>query len=123
MWKLGPRHGPVTSFIDEGAELDGKCSFAGTLILNGKLKGEIESRGTLIVGGNAVVQAGIHASVVTVRGEVIGNIVASERIELAAGARVFGDLETPVLVVEEGALLEGRTRMTEHSRDGGARTD
>ena len=120
-WRRGIHHA-VTSFIDEGSALEGKCSFPGTLMLNGRLTGELESTGTLIVGASAVLQAGIHARVVIVRGEVVGNIVAAERIELKAGARVFGDLETPVLLVEEGALIEGKTRMTPESRTGGART-
>ncbi len=111
----------MTAFIDESSEFEGKCSFAGTLVLNGKLHGDIESTGTLIVGATAVLQAHIRARVVLVHGEIVGDIVATERIELKAGARVFGDLETPVLVVEEGALTEGRTRMTEGSRGGGAR--
>jgi len=124
MWlRRDRRLGSVTSFIDEGAVLDGKCSFAGTLILNGRFIGELESSGTLVVGASAAVQADIRARVVTVRGEVIGNITASERIELTGGARVCGDIETPVLVVEAGALMEGRTRMTDHSRNGGARAD
>ena len=124
MWSLRRRsRGTATSFIDEGAVLDGKCSFAGTLMLNGRLTGELESSGALIIGASAVVQAGIRARVVTVRGEVIGNITALERIELTAGARVFGDLETPILVVQEGAVMEGRTRMREHSGNAGARAD
>ncbi len=120
MWKWR-RAAPMTAFIDESSEFEGKCSFAGTLVLNGKLHGDIESTGTLIVGATAVLQAHIRARVVLVHGEIVGDIVATERIELKAGARVFGDLETPVLVVEEGALTEGRTRMTEGSRGGGAR--
>ncbi|HEV8438870.1 MAG TPA: polymer-forming cytoskeletal protein [Methylomirabilota bacterium] len=111
----------MTSFIDEGSELEGKFAFPGTLLVNGKLKGQMESAGTLIVGTSAAVQAGIQARVVIVRGEIVGDIVATERIELKAGARVFGDLETPILLVEEGALIEGRTRMTGESRNAGAR--
>jgi cytoskeletal protein CcmA (bactofilin family) len=115
-------HQAVTSFIDEGSELEGKYSFPGTLMLNGKLAGDVESTGTLIVGASAVLQATIRARAVIVRGEIVGNIVAAERIELKTGARVYGDVETPVLLVEEGALIEGRTRMTPESRNGGART-
>jgi len=47
---------------------------------------------------------------VIVEGEVVGSIVAAERIELRAEARVYGDLETAVLVIEEGAVFEGQTR-------------
>ena len=44
-------------------------------------------------------------------GEVVGNVLASGRIELKATARVYGDLEAPVVVLEEGVLFEGQCRM------------
>ena len=111
----------MTAFIGEGSELEGKFSFVGTLILNGRLQGDIDSTGTLIVGATAVLQAHIRARVVIVHGEITGDIVAAERIQLRAGSHVFGDLETPVLLVEEGALMQGRTLMTQESRDAGPR--
>ena len=111
----------MTAFIDESSKFEGKYSFAGTLILNGQLQGDIDSTGTLVVGAPAVLQAGIRARVVIVHGEITGDIVAAERAELRAGARVFGDLETPILLVEEGAVIQGRIHMTQESRDAGTR--
>jgi cytoskeletal protein CcmA (bactofilin family) len=102
----------VTAFIDESSHFEGKYSSSGTVMLNGRLKGEVESTGTLIIGGSAVVQARIRGRCVLVDGEVLGDIIASERIELRNGARVVGDVETPVLLVSEGAVFEGQTRMT-----------
>jgi cytoskeletal protein CcmA (bactofilin family) len=49
---------------------------------------------------------------VLVSGEVVGNILGTERVELKRTARVFGDVEAPVVVVEEGVLFEGHCRMT-----------
>jgi len=48
---------------------------------------------------------------VLISGEVVGNVLASERVELRGTARVFGDVEAPVIVVEEGVLFEGHCRM------------
>ncbi|PYM21115.1 MAG: polymer-forming cytoskeletal protein [Candidatus Rokuibacteriota bacterium] len=103
----------LSAYIDEASEIEGKYSFSGTVMLNGKFTGEIASNDTLIIGDKAVVNASIRAGVVLVNGEVVGNILASERVELRGTARVFGDVEAPVIVVEEGVLFEGHCRMTE----------
>jgi cytoskeletal protein CcmA (bactofilin family) len=103
--------GDLTAFIDEGSEIEGKYTFSGTVMINGKLRGEIETNDTLIVGDKGVVNAAIRAGTVVVSGEVVGNIVATERVELRGTARMFGDVEAPVVVVEEGVLFEGHCRM------------
>ena len=102
----------LTAFIDEGTEIEGKYSFSGVVMLNGKLSGEIASSESLIVGEKGVIHASIRAASVVVSGEVVGNIVASDRIELRNASRVTGNLEAPVIVVDEGALFEGQCRMT-----------
>jgi cytoskeletal protein CcmA (bactofilin family) len=107
-----PRSRDLTAFIDEGSDIEGTYAFSGTVMLNGKLTGEIVSNDTLIVGEKGVVRANIRAGVVLVSGEVVGNVLATERVELRGKARVFGDIETPVVVIEEGVLFEGQCRMT-----------
>ena len=102
----------LTAFIDEGSEIEGKCSFSGTAMLNGKFTGENVSADTLIIGEKGFINATIRARAVLISGEVVGNVLASERVELRGKARVFGDIETPVVVIEEGVLFEGQCRMT-----------
>jgi cytoskeletal protein CcmA (bactofilin family) len=101
-----------TSLIDDGTEIEGKVSLTGTVLLNGRVRGEISSNDILVVGEKAVVNASIHATVVEISGEVVGNITASDRIELRANCRVYGDIEAPIVIIDEGALLEGQCRMT-----------
>jgi cytoskeletal protein CcmA (bactofilin family) len=102
----------VTAFIHEGSDIEGKYSFSGTLMLNGRLRGEIVSNDRLIVGEKGIVNATIRVGVALIDGEVVGNINASERVELRGKARVYGDVEAPVVVVEAGVLFEGHCRMT-----------
>ncbi|MBI3029025.1 MAG: polymer-forming cytoskeletal protein [Candidatus Rokubacteria bacterium] len=104
--------GNLTAFIDEGSEIEGKYTFSGTVMLNGKFQGEIASTDTLIVGERGVVNATVRAGTVVINGELVGNVQATERVELKGSARVFGDVEAPVIVVEEGVLFEGHCRMT-----------
>ena len=108
--------GGLTAFIDEGSEIEGKYTFSGAVMLNGKFKGEITSTDTLIIGDKGVVNAYIRAGQVLISGEVVGNVQASERVELKKTARMFGDIDAPVVVVEEGVLFEGHCRMTKVSQ-------
>ncbi len=113
--KPSVKRGDLTGFIDEGSEIEGKYTFTGTVMVNGKFQGEISSTDTLIIGEKAVINANIRAGSVVISGEVVGNVTAAERVELKGSARVFGDLEAPVVVVEEGVLFEGRCRMSKQS--------
>jgi cytoskeletal protein CcmA (bactofilin family) len=126
LWKRTGKTAPagrndLSAYIDEASEIEGKYTFSGTVMLNGKFSGEIASGDTLIIGEKGVVNATIRAGIVLVNGEVVGNILGAERVELRGSARVFGDVEAPVVVVEEGVVFEGHCRMTRsQAADGGA---
>jgi len=104
--------GDLTAFIDEGSEIEGTCAFSGTVMLNGTVRGEITSTDTVIVGEKGIAHANVRAAALFVSGQVTGNLVATQRLEMRSAARVFGDIEAPVVVIEEGALFEGRCQMT-----------
>ncbi len=106
-----PLRGNLSAFLDEGSEIEGKYTFTGTVLLNGKFQGEIASPDTLIIGERGVVNATVRAGTLLVNGELVGNVYASERVEMTGKARVFGDLESPVIVLEEGVMFEGHCRM------------
>src|SRR5213594_3431069 len=115
LWKKSPRPtkgSDLTAFIDEGSEIEGKYSFTGTVMINGKFRGEITSTDSLIIGEKGIVNATVRAGIVLVNGEVIGNVFATERVELRGTARVYGDVEAPVIVVEEGVHFEGHCKNT-----------
>lgn len=107
-----PRSADLTGFLDEGSVIEGTYAFSGTVMLNGRFTGEIRTGDTLIVGEKGVVHATVRAGTVIVSGEIVGNVVAGDRVELRGTARMFGDVEAPVVVVEEGVVFEGRCRMT-----------
>ena len=99
-----------TAVISEGSELVGTCSFEGSVLVSGRVNGEIQATGTLSIGRAGRVEARIRARIVIIEGEVVGSVVATERIELREHARVQGDLETPALIIEESAVFEGQTK-------------
>ena len=110
MW--GNRGDRVGAFLDDGNEIVGKYTCSGTVMLDAKLRGEITANDTLVIGDHGVVEATVRAVVLVIRGKLVGKATASERVELKSSARVTGDVEAPVIVVEEGAVLDGQRRET-----------
>ncbi|HXJ36066.1 MAG TPA: polymer-forming cytoskeletal protein [Candidatus Eisenbacteria bacterium] len=97
--------------LGSDAEVSGKLSFATATRIEGKLKGEIRSSDLLIIGPSAVVQATIRADRLVILGEVNGEVQGATRVQICSGGKLYGDVETRGLVIEEGAVLEGRCKM------------
>jgi cytoskeletal protein CcmA (bactofilin family) len=88
--------------------MEGNLVFEGTLFLNGHVKGAIESRsGSVVIGEDAVIHADVFVRTATVKGEVKGTLRATERLELLPPARVFGDINAPVMQIDAGVIFEG----------------
>ncbi len=102
---------PAMSVLDQGCELEGHLTFSGTLVLNGKFQGELLSSDTLIVGEGGDLKADVQVGVAIISGQLSGQITAKERVELRSTARVYGDIVTPVLVLEEGVIFDGHCKM------------
>jgi len=103
--------GDLSGFLDVGTEFHGELSFQDTLRIDGKFEGTIRDGRLLIIGQSADVNAEIHVATVSVSGRLRGDVHAKERVELHASARCQCNLETRVLVVEEGAMFEGGCAM------------
>lgn len=103
----------INAFIGEGATVKGTLSFNGTVRIDGKLEGEVLSSGNLIVGQDAVVEADIRVGTVFVSGKVVGSIHAQDQIVLHKTAKVYGNLFTPSLLMEEGVFFQGNCQMEE----------
>ena len=105
--KSSASRGGLGALIGEGCHIEGRCVLTGTVMLDGAFKGEIVCTDTLVIGEQASVSATIRGTTVIVNGQVRGDVEATGRIELARTGRVVGDLRAPVIVLEEGASLEG----------------
>ncbi|HKY63884.1 MAG TPA: polymer-forming cytoskeletal protein [bacterium] len=101
----------VETVLDKGAEFEGKLTFEGKVQINGKFRGEIFSEGILLIGEGAEVDARIEIDTIIIQGNVTGNILAKNRIEMHPPAVVKGDIVSPGLVVSEGAVFEGNCSM------------
>jgi len=106
------REGVVSGFVGGGTTVTGDAEFKGMLRIDGHFKGRIRSeKGALIVSAGGLVDADVEVATARVNGTVNGDIVAAERIEFGRSARVCGNIQTPALVIEEGAVFEGQCRM------------
>jgi cytoskeletal protein CcmA (bactofilin family) len=103
--------GGLTAFIDQGSAFEGKLSFKDTVRIDGHFSGQITSENTLVVGESGVIEADIRSQMVIVSGTIHGNVVAQRKVVLHKAAQVDGDVETPCLVMEEGAVLNGNLNM------------
>src|SRR5438270_911184 len=108
------KEGTLSGFVGNGTTLTGEANFKGMLRVDGHLSGRVSSQdGTLIISSGGQVDADIEVSVAQIYGTVNGDIIATKRIELGRVARVTGNIQTPALVIEQGAIFEGSCRMVQ----------
>jgi cytoskeletal protein CcmA (bactofilin family) len=105
--------GEINAFLGKGTDFNGKLTFDGTVRLDGKFSGEVFSQGILIIGESATIQADVNVSTLILSGELTGNVEAKTRVELHAPAKLCGNIKTPILVIDEGVMLDGNCTMKE----------
>lgn len=106
------KEGRLSGFVGHGTTLTGETEFHAMLRVDGHLVGSVSSEaGTLIVGNNGQVDANVSVAAAMISGSVNGDIVASEKLQLGRTARVMGNIQSPRLIIEEGAILEGSCSM------------
>jgi len=107
------------TFLGKDTRFEGKLRFQGTMRMDGYFKGEVHAQGNLIIGEKALVEGDLNVSYASVSGEVHGNIVAEQRVDLRAPSKVFGNIQAPAVVMEEGVIFEGTTKMYQAMRCAG----
>jgi cytoskeletal protein CcmA (bactofilin family) len=101
----------LNALLGRGSEFEGKLTFEGTVRIDGKFTGSIVTNDVLVVGEGAKVSAEIACGTIIIHGEINGNIKARNTVEMHHPAKVRGNVETPVLMVEKGVMFEGQTKM------------
>jgi cytoskeletal protein CcmA (bactofilin family) len=115
IFKSDGKQSDLNGFLDSGSHLEGELRFEASFRVDGKLTGTVRSEGDLIVGESGEIEGELHAGQIFVSGTVRGTIRASRKIQIAPSGKVFAEIDTPSLVIEDGATFEGRCAM---SRDG-----
>jgi cytoskeletal protein CcmA (bactofilin family) len=117
----------IDVFLNRDSIFEGKVTFEGVFRLEGKVVGEIFNSGTLILGETAVIQGKLGVDALILNGRVEGEVNAKERVEIHSKGKIYGTVMAPVLVIQDGGILEGNCKMVPKSGDEdhleGARTD
>ncbi|MDR2795279.1 MAG: polymer-forming cytoskeletal protein [Spirochaetaceae bacterium] len=111
-------HNDVLEDDDFDTVLSPDIDFVGTLtfeksfLVRGKINGEIDAEGILLIDENALVEADIRADKVIIRGSVKGNITAAGRVEITLTGSLEGNVNAPEINMETGCLFNGNCTMT-----------
>jgi cytoskeletal protein CcmA (bactofilin family) len=108
--QMADSNGEVT-IVGAGARLEGNVVSAGSLRIDGQVKGQINADGDVTLSPQSQVEADIRAQNVSIAGKFNGNIVVKDKAHLARGGRIDGNITSKTLVVEEGGVFHGQSIM------------
>ena len=98
----------IVTFLGKNTVFDGVLKFEGAIRIDGLFKGRIEApKGTLVIGEAARLESNIHVASIIISGEVRGDITADHKIDINVPGRVFGNIQAPTVVVQEGVVFAG----------------
>jgi len=115
----------IVGLLGKGTSFEGKLFFEGTVRIDGAFWGEVATEGLLVIGDEAIVHAQISAETIIIQGEHHGSIRASKAVEIRGKGKLYGDIHTPCLIVDSGAVFEGNSVMVDKGKvgDQNSRTD
>ena len=113
MWEKKKEVEEIKAFLGQGAEFIGKLIFNGSVRIDGSFQGEIFGEGSLVVGEGAMIKANIAVKSIYISGDVQGDIDVKEKINIHSKGKFSGDVRTPVFIMEEGAIFDGRSHMAQ----------
>jgi cytoskeletal protein CcmA (bactofilin family) len=121
--RMAEREGEIT-VVGQGARLEGTVVSAGSLRIDGQVKGQINADGDVLLTQQSQVEADIRAKSVSIAGRFRGNVTVTGRAELKRGGRIEGNITSKGLVIEEGGVFDGQSIMDKqpgHAGQGGAK--
>jgi cytoskeletal protein CcmA (bactofilin family) len=116
---MAEQQGGEVTIVGQGAKLEGTVVSAGSLRIDGQVKGQVNADGDVMLSPQSSVEADIRAQNVSIAGRFKGSIVVKGRAEIARGGRVDGNVTSKTLVVEEGAIFQGQSIMDQQTAQAG----
>jgi len=107
--------GRTDTLIGPGSEMEGVLQCEDNLRIDGRFNGSIESQGCVTIGEEAIARSNISAREVIVAGKVYGDITAEGKLTITPTGQMYGDVYAASLIVMEGGLLNGASRMEEQN--------
>lgn len=109
-----------TSLLSTNVKIEGEVRGEENLHIDGQIKGSIKLNGDILVGNRGIVEAEIEANNVVIQGQVTGNVLARQQLEIQPSGKLIGDCSARSIDIKEGALFEGRSHMTKSATVSGA---
>ena len=106
-----------TSLLSKSVNFEGEIQGKENLHIDGHIKGSIKLDGDVLVGSSGIVEAEIEANTVVIQGQVTGNIIARQQLEIQPSGKLMGDCTARSIDIKEGALFEGRSNMLRTASD------
>ena len=103
---------PIKAYLGADALFKGTLRFEGTVRIDGKFEGVVSTKDTLVIGETGDMQADIEVGTLICKGNLSGTIVASKKIEMHSASKITGNIQTPAVSIELGAVLDGHLNMT-----------
>ncbi|MGD2115085.1 MAG: polymer-forming cytoskeletal protein [Acidobacteriota bacterium] len=122
IFKTDHPEGELNGFVDAGSQFRGELRFDTSFRIEGRVEGSVISDGVLVVGEGGEVDGEIQIGQIYVSGTVKGTVKATRKVQLCSSGRLFADLETPSLAIEDGAVFEGRCVMNRERDRGDQKT-
>ena len=107
----------IKAYLGSDALFKGTLSFEGTVRIDGKFEGTVQTNDTLVIGETGDMQADIDVGILVCKGKLKGTVVASKKIEMHPASKITGNVKTPAMSVELGAVLDGQLNMTGRESD------
>ena len=103
---------PIKAYLGSDALFKGTLSFEGTVRIDGRFEGTVQTKDTLVIGETGDMQADIDVGILVCKGKLKGTVIASKKIEMHPASKITGNVKTPAVRIELGAVLDGQLNMT-----------
>ena len=101
----------VNTIIGTGAVFTGNVTVKDTIRIDGEVEGDVKTDATLIVGSSGKIKGNIEADTVFTGGCIYGNLTVQNKVEASSTAKIYGDIRTKVIVIDENAVFQGKCDM------------
>jgi cytoskeletal protein CcmA (bactofilin family) len=97
--------------LSKKVKIEGDIQGDEDLRVEGHFKGTIKVVGDIFVGQSGVVEADVEADNIVIQGQITGNVLARNQLEIHSSGQLLGDCKAKSIDIREGALFEGRSSM------------
>jgi cytoskeletal protein CcmA (bactofilin family) len=105
-----------TSLLSKNVKIEGEIQGPENLHVEGYIKGSIKLSGDVFIGNTGIVEADVEAKNIVIQGEVTGNVLAHQQLEIHPTGKLIGNCSAASIDIKEGAIFEGRSNMIKSLR-------